>query len=187
MPVDRTVPYDSARIVALLGQVPDVAQAVALVRDLATAEPGAKGRERAAILLDLSRRLSEAGQKEAALAAAEEAVAIRRSLVMGADDTNEDNRVALALSLGVPRDSRRAVGDPASAFADASEAVLLLAPPSLAKPDALGARMAEILQGYLGCAADAGAEPHWDTMEPVVAVLAARGFVRVSPGSDGVA
>lgn len=119
-------------------------------------------------LNNLSVRLSALGQREAALAAIQEAVDIRRALAAARPDAF---RPDLAISLWVLADCLDENGDLPGGMAANAEAVAVLAVPFLQLPAAFAEQMAGMVQEYARRCETLGREPDRDPLAPILARL----------------
>ncbi len=156
-------------------------EAVELYRALAAARPDAFLPPLAMSLDNLSISLSNLGRREDALAASEEAVAINRDLAAARPDVF---RPELAMSLGARGMVLRKAdfhGDAAASFA---EGLATLAPYFLQAPEGFGHLATGLLQAYLSSAQEAGIEPDFQSLRPVIEKLVEIGAIQETKDQD---
>ncbi len=119
-------------------------------------------------LNNLAIRLSEVGQREAALAPAQEAADLYRELAAKAPDAY---RPALAGSLATLANCFEENGQIEEAFERNREAIENYAPFFLAQPRAFVHWMVPMCQLYIGRCEKLGREPDMELLGPIVEVL----------------
>ena len=124
-------------------------------------------------------RHTDLGRREAALAAAEEAVRLRRTLAAARPDAFTPN---LAGALAVLANCLEAVERASDALDANREAIAALRAPFLARPAAFAHWMAPMCRQYIERCEKLGREPDAELLGPIVEVLQQMGKVR---GPDG--
>ncbi len=119
-------------------------------------------------LNNLAKFLSDLGQREEALQAAQEAVAMRRELAAQRPDAF---RPDLATSLNNLANFLSELGQREEALQAAEEAVTLLSAYFLAQPGAFGQWMAVCLRNYLTYAERVGIQPDVQLISPIIEVF----------------
>jgi tetratricopeptide (TPR) repeat protein len=119
-------------------------------------------------LNNLANRLSEVGQREAALAPAQEAADLYRELAAKAPDAY---RPALALSLSVLADRLEELERIADAVASDEEAVGAISEPLRALPQAWADRALTIARDYVRRCGKLAREPDMELLGPIAEVL----------------
>ena len=114
--------------------------------------------------------LSDLGRREDALAAAQEAASLHRTLAAQRPDAFAEN---LAVSLWVLADCLDASSRQPDALAANAEAITILTPLFQAFPAAIRGRIVPIAQAYLQRCQTLGHDPDEALLAPVVAVLSA--------------
>ncbi|HEY1931106.1 MAG TPA: hypothetical protein VGG99_03765 [Acetobacteraceae bacterium] len=117
---------------------------------------------------NLGVRLSDLGEREAALAAAREAAELYRTLAAQRPDAF---RPYLATSLSVRANCFEAAGQMEYALADDVEAIALLAPMFVRLPQAFAPLMRAVARGYLQRCEKHGRQPDQALLAPVVAAF----------------
>ena len=143
-------------------------EAADLYRELAAKAPDAYRPDLAMALNNLATRLSEVGQREAALAPAKEAADLYRELAAKAPDAY---RPDLALSLSMLADRLEDLERIEDAVASDEEAVRAIAKPLLALPQAWAGRALTIARDYVRRCEKLGREPDEELLRPIVEVL----------------
>ena len=119
-------------------------------------------------LNNLGNRLSELGRREEALAAADEAVRIRRQLAAARPDAFLPD---LAMSLGARGNVLLGMERHADAAASFREGIEALRPLFQRVPAAFASLMRALCRDYVEASKAAGQQPDLELLQPVVAVL----------------
>ncbi|MEO0764347.1 MAG: tetratricopeptide repeat protein, partial [Pseudomonadota bacterium] len=122
----------------------------------------------AATLNNLAVRLDALGRREAALAAIEEAVEIRRSLAAARPDAFAE---PFATSLWVRVDALDGAEPPGAAIASNAQAIATLTPLFRDYPGPLAPKMAGMAKEYLERCEKAGQDPDADLLAEVIAIF----------------
>ena len=116
----------------------------------------------------LANSLSDQGEREKALAAAQEAVTLCRALATQRPDAFTQE---LATSFAVLGTTLGETSRPAEAIASFAEAVRTLTPTFVRYPAAIAPLMAQMLGDYLRLCEAASVEPNRELLAPVITVF----------------